>query len=120
MEDTYIVRDEKRIIAFKGHRSGDQRRQVGPSPRLKKFGSKLLKNRRDRAERRHTEALSFTDRLFERLSCLVNGIALLAVGLFFLLTGLTFLPIVGLIVGGYIIIQSIIVIAESLHNPDIS
>ncbi|GEM_PF-3225557 len=118
MEDVYIVRDEKRIMALKGHRSGDQRRQVGPAPRLKKFGTRLLKNRRDTSERRHKTALSFKDRLFERLSCLTNGIALLAVGLFFLLTGLTFLPIVGILIGGYIIIQSIIVMAESLHKVE--
>ncbi|BCS96611.1 hypothetical protein DSLASN_22430 [Desulfoluna limicola] len=118
MEDVYIVRDEKRIMALRGHRSGEQRRQVGPSPRLKKFGSKLLKNRRDTSDRRHKAVLSFRDRLFERISCLTNGIALLAVGLFFFLTGLTFLPIVGLFVGGYIIIQSFIVMAESLHKVE--
>lgn len=118
MEDTYIVRDEKRVVALKGHRSGEQRRQIGPAPRLMKYGSKILRNRRDRTERRHKVALTFKERLFERLSCLTNGIALLAVGLFFLLTGLTFLPIVGIIVGGYIIIQSIIVMAEALHKVE--
>lgn len=118
MEDTYVVRDEKRIIVMPGHRSGEQRRQIGPAQKLTKYGQKILKNRRDRTERRHKVALSFKERLFERLSCLTNGLVLLGVGLFFLLTGLTFLPIVGVIVGGYVIIQSIIVMAEALHKVE--
>jgi len=116
MEDMYTIRDEKRVVTLMGHRTGVQRRGIGPAPQLREYGSKIFRNRRDITERRHKRVLSFKERLFERISSLTNGIALLAVGLFFLLTGLTFLPVVGLIVGGYIIIKSFFVMAEVLHK----
>lgn len=116
MDDIYIVRDEKRVMALKGHRSSGQRRGIGPAPRLVRYGSRILKNRRDLTDRRHFRALTFKERVFERISSLTNGVALLAIGLFFLLTGLTFLPVVGLFIGVYIIFQSVVVMAEALHK----
>lgn len=108
----YTIRDEKRVVTLKGRRAGSERRSMEPQ------GTAIPANRRKGAERRHKQVLSARDRLFERISSLTNGIALLAVGLFFLLTGLTFLPVVGLIVGGYIIIKSFVVMAEVLHKVE--
>lgn len=116
MEDMYTLRDEKRVVTLRGHRTGDQRRRIGPAPQLREYGSKIFRNRRHATERRHPRTLTPRERFFERLSSLTNGIALLAVGLFFLLTGLTFLPVVGIIVGGYIIIKGFFVMAEVLHK----
>jgi len=112
MQDMYTLRDEKRVVTLKGNRTGSERRSMGPQ------GRDSSGNRRKGIERRHQRVLSFMDRLFERISSLTNGLILLAVGLFFLLTGLTFLPVVGLIVGGYIIIKSFVVMAEVLHKVE--
>ncbi|WP_300669551.1 hypothetical protein [Desulfoluna sp.] len=118
MEDMYTLRDEKKVVVLRGKRSGDQRRVIGPGAMLRKYGRKIMTNRRNLNERRHTTAVSFEDRMYERISSLTNGIALLAIGIFFLLTGLTFLPVVGIIVGGYIIIKSFFVMAEVLHKVE--
>ncbi|VFQ45993.1 hypothetical protein [Desulfoluna butyratoxydans] len=111
MEDMYTIQDEKRVVTLKGRRSGAERRSTGSDPQ----GSEAA-DRRKGLERRHRRVLSSREVLFERISSLTNGIALLAVGLFFLLTGLTFLPVVGLFVGGYIIYKSFAVMAEVLHK----
>ncbi len=118
MEDIYIVRNEKSIIALKGHREGAPRRQVGPGAKIRTYGEKVLENRRKSRDRRYVHTLSFTDKFFERISCIFNGIALLAVGFFFLLAGVTFLPIIGIFIGGYIIIQAFIVMAEVVHKVE--
>ena len=118
MEDIYVVRNEKSIIALKGHREGAPRRQIGSGAKVRTYGGKVLENRRKSSDRRYVHTLSFKDRCFERISCLVNGIALLVVGLFFVLTGVTFLPILGLFIGGYIIIQAFVVMAEVVHKVE--
>lgn len=112
MEDMYTIQDEKRVVTLKGRRSGSERRNTGSEPQA----SEAPADRRKGLERRHRRVLSSREVLFERISSLTNGIALLAVGLFFLLTGLTFLPVVGLFVGGYIIYKSFAVMAEVLHK----
>lgn len=118
MEDIYIVRDEKSITALRGHREGGARREVDSGSKVRKHGEKIFENRRLSSERRYAPKLSFKDKFFERMSCIVNGMALLVVGLFFVLTGLTFLPIIGLFIGGYIIIQAFIVMAEIVHRVE--
>ncbi|MCG8472883.1 MAG: hypothetical protein MI742_13655 [Desulfobacterales bacterium] len=107
MEDIYVLRNERRIIVLRGKRSGRDRRISGSIPQMVKLGSYVADKRKKLADRRQKRSLSVKEKFFERMSCLINGVVLLGVGLFFFLTGLTFLPIIGLFVGLYIIFQSV-------------
>ena len=117
MEDIYIIRDETSIAALGGHRFRKGGKTTGGSPQTWRPGKPSLQKAMPPRVRRRSTPLTSNDRFFEHFSCLVNGVALLAVGLFFVLTGLTFLPILGLIVGGYIIIEALVVMAAVVHKP---
>lgn len=121
MGDEYVKRDDKGIVVLDGNRSGKERRNV--EDRRRKWGLREgvdedLRRpglRRVLRDRRVMSVLSFRDKVYEKGSCVVIGLFLLFLGLFSILTGLTFLPILGVYVGVFLVVTSFYFMAEAWH-----
>ena len=112
MDDVYVVRNEDSVSVHKGQRRGKDRRISGTSAKLVKLGKYAANKRKNDEDRRQGYTFTFKERVFERIGSLTNGTILLGAGLFAILIGLTILPVIGIVVGLYIIFQSFGVFAE--------
>jgi hypothetical protein len=105
MVDEYLHTDNQGIIIIEGHRNGLDRRSVRDRRGHLPLSARAPHDRRhqifrrDPGERRVGAVLSMQDLLNEKLSSLVIGVFLCVLGICMMITGLTFLPIIGIYVG---------------------
>lgn len=103
--DEYLCRDDQGILIRDGRRQGeDRRRDFNRRTHLSfekdgRFSRRKMWGRREPGERRIGMVYSLIDMFYEHLSSFILGIFLIMMGICMLITGLTFLPVVGLYAG---------------------
>ena len=105
MSDEYLVRDEECVMILDGKRTGEERRslmdrryrntyhRVGPLDRRR------YTTRRKPGERRIGMVYAKADLFYEHLSAFVLGFFMILLGLCMIITGLTFMPLIGILAG---------------------
>lgn len=119
MSDDYLKRDPDGIMILEGQRMGSERREPVDRRSHKPFDvygiheRRNYPSRRDLGERRVGPVLSLTDLFYEHLSAFILGFFLILLGLCMMITGLTFMPVIGifagfatLIIGGGFIVRA--------------
>ncbi|MBU1171795.1 MAG: hypothetical protein KKD44_19755 [Proteobacteria bacterium] len=110
MTDEYLHRDDQGIAILDGHRQGedrrgkDERRFYDLFDEQSRFNHRHELLRREPGERRIGPVYSRSDLFYENLSSFIFGGFLIMMGICMLITGLTFLPVVGLYAGVAVII----------------
>lgn len=104
MGDEYLKRDQDGIMILDGHRKGGDRRapvdrRTDSSDIYGVHERRNYPSRRDLAERRMGPAFSVIDLFYEHLSAFILGFFLILLSIFMMISGLTFLPVIGLFAG---------------------
>lgn len=109
MTDEYIYRDDEGIVLLDGDREGhdrrmsDDRRSLEAFEEYGRFDRRQRPLRREPGERRIGPVHTLTTIFHEHLSSFIIGTFLLVTGVLMLITGLTFLPVIGLYAGVVVI-----------------
>jgi len=117
--DEYVKRDDTGIAVVCGNRSGLERRdhkaaeanhEIIPEVELEPISRRKMTDRRKDVELTHKMLV------FEKAGPVTLGIVIVFLGLFFTLTGLTFLPIGGLYIGLFCIIAGAVMVISALFK----
>ena len=108
MKDKYVFRNDRGIAVLEGKRSGAGRRQERDRRIQSAKGDdvtnivneRILKNRRQKTDRRIISADTlYRIWLDDKTSAIIIGMVLLMIGISFLIMGVTFFPVIGVVIG---------------------
>ena len=104
MNDDYLKKDRDGIIILDGRRRGGDRRKrfdrrEFPFDMYGIHDKRQHRARRDARERRIGPVYSRADLFLEHLSDFILGCFLMLAGVFMVISGLTFMPVIGLFAG---------------------